>query len=618
MNKVTRLILLLCSCWLPVPAFAATLLSGFSETQVATGISNATAMALSPDGRIFICQQGGALRVIKNDVLLATSFVDLSVNASGERGLLGVAFDPNFNLNGYVYVFYTTSTEPIHNRVSRFTASGDVALPGSEVVLVDLDNLNATNHNGGAIHFGPDGKLYIAVGENANPSDAQTLANRHGKILRLNADGTIPTDNPFYNTASGANRSIWALGLRNPFTFAFQPGSGRMLINDVGAVTWEEINDGIAGSNYGWPDSEGPTNDAGTRAPIFAYEHGSGNTRGFAITGGAFYNPATPQYPASYTGKYFFADYVNDWIRLLDPVTNTATLFATNTNGPVDLQVGANGSLYYLSRNDGRLMRVRYSPAPAIAFNISARARVELGDNVLIGGFIILGDAYKKVVVRGLGPSLEPFVADPLSDPVLELYNSSGVVIAGNDNWTSNQVEVEGTGLAPMSAFEAVIVATLPPGSYTGIVRGKAGETGVGQVEIFDGGQSAEARLANISGRSLVLTEDDVMIAGFILEGSNQPAHVVVRGIGPSLNVPGELADPTLEVRNGNGALIAFNDDWQNDPAQASQLTAADLDPLDPAEAAVILNQMPGSYTAILRGKNSTTGIGLVEVFIIP
>src|SRR5947208_4320319 len=214
-------------------ATAASLPSGFIETQVGSDLSGSpTAMAFAPDGRLFVCLQGGQVRVIKSGALLATPFVSIPVTFAGERGLLGVTFDPNFSSNHFVYFYYTTSMSPVHNRISRFTANGDVAVSGSETVLVDLDNLSsATNHNGGAIHFGPDGKLYAGVGENANSATAQTLSNRLGKILRYNSDGSIPTDNPFYNTATGANRSIWALGLRNPFTFNFQPGTGRIFIN---------------------------------------------------------------------------------------------------------------------------------------------------------------------------------------------------------------------------------------------------------------------------------------------------------------------------------------------------------------------------------------------------
>src|SRR2546426_11659168 len=200
-------------------AMAASLPTGFTETQIASGLSGPTAMAFAPDGRLFVCQQGGQLRVIKNGSLLTTPFLTVTVDSSGERGLLGVAFDPDFPTNGFVYIYYTATTPATHNRVSRFTANGDVAVSGSEVVILDLNNLSsATNHNGGPIHFGPDGKLYIGVGENANSANAQTLNNLLGKMLRINADGSIPTDNPFFNTASGVNRAIWALGLRNPYT----------------------------------------------------------------------------------------------------------------------------------------------------------------------------------------------------------------------------------------------------------------------------------------------------------------------------------------------------------------------------------------------------------------
>src|SRR5882762_8630480 len=269
-------------------AAAATLPSGFSESVFASGISSATAMDFAPDGRLFICQQSGQLRVIKNGVLLATPFLTVTPDSNGERGLLGVAFDPNFANNQRVYIYYTVPGSPAHNRVSHFTASGDVAVPGSETVILDLNGLSsASNHNGGAIHFGLDGKLYIGVGENANGANAQTLTNLLGKILRNNPDGSIPSDNPFFTTASGDNRAIWALGLRNPFTFAIQPGTGRIFINDVGQDTWEEIDDGIAASNYGWPVTEGPTSDPRFRSPLFSYGHGSGPTTGCAIAGGA-------------------------------------------------------------------------------------------------------------------------------------------------------------------------------------------------------------------------------------------------------------------------------------------------------------------------------------------
>jgi glucose/arabinose dehydrogenase len=348
---------------------AATLPSGFTENLVANGLSRPTAMDFSPDGRLFVCLQGGQLRVIKNGTLLATPFITLNVDSNGERGLLGVAFDPNFAANNFIYLYYTVPGATAHNRLSRFTANGDVAAAGSESILLELNNLSsATNHNGGAIHFGPDGKLYIAVGENANGANSQTLDNLLGKMLRINSDGTIPSDNPFFNTATGNNRAIWALGLRNPFTFAFQPGSTRMFINDVGQNTWEEINDGIAGSNYGWPTTEGATSNPNFRSPLFVYGHGISSTTGCAIVGGGFYNPAIIQFPTNFVGKYFFADLCSGWVRLFDPANNTASDFASGISQPVDLKIASDGSLYYASIGSASVFRIQFTggTAPSI------------------------------------------------------------------------------------------------------------------------------------------------------------------------------------------------------------------------------------------------------------
>ncbi len=359
---------------LTVAAGAATLPSGFTET-VISGLSAPTAMTFAPDGRLFVCQQGGALRVIKNGALLPTPFVSLSVSSVGERGLLGVAFDPNFATNNFVYVYYTTATAPIHNRISRFTANGDVAVAGSEVVILDLNNLSgATNHNGGAIHFGPDGKLYVAVGENANAANAQSFGNLLGKVLRINTNpaNVVPADNPYFNdpNVTGVNKAIWSLGLRNPFTFAFQPGTGRLFINDVGQNTYEEINEGAAHSNYGWSICEGfvcgGTPPTDYRAPLYVFAHSGAAPTGCAIAGGAFYNPVTMQFPTNYKDQYFFADLCGGFIRYVDPNAGppipASTSFATGISQPVDLQVSSDGSLWYLARGSasGLVGRIQY------------------------------------------------------------------------------------------------------------------------------------------------------------------------------------------------------------------------------------------------------------------
>ena len=341
---------------------SATQPAGFTRNETwASGLTSATAFAQAPDGRIFVGEQGGSLRVIKNSGLLATPFATVAVDSAGERGLIGVALHPSFATNGYVYIYSTRSVGGAsHNRISRFTAAGDVALAGSEVALVDLPNLSgATNHNGGGMHFGADGKLYVGVGENANAAQAQDLSLPFGKLLRFNDDGSIPSDNPFYTTQSGIARAIWAYGLRNPYTFAVQPGSGRIHINDVGQDTWEEIDLGVAGANYGWPGSEGPTGGAGVTLPIFTYKHGDasplgsgpgGFFKGFAIAGGAFY-PASGPFPASYRDQYYFADFVSQFVGRFDAASGTAARFASLSGSPVDLLVGTDGAVYVLTRS---------------------------------------------------------------------------------------------------------------------------------------------------------------------------------------------------------------------------------------------------------------------------
>jgi glucose/arabinose dehydrogenase len=339
--------------------------TGFTQSRVASGLTGPTDMEFAPDGRLFVAEEAGKLRIAKPNGTLAT-FLDISskVDIAGERGLLGVAFDPNFATNHFVYLHYTrkaTATTPVHNRVVRVTASGDSAVAGSEVLVFRLNNQSAQIHQGGAIDFGLDGKLYISTGDNNTPDNAQKRTNLFGKMLRINKDGTIPSGNPFYATATGSNRAIWALGLRNPFKFAVRPGTSTIFINDVGKKTWEEIDRGVSGANYGWPLYEGPESDAKYTPPIYAYGHGSTNTTGCSITGGAFYL-ATVQFPSRYVGDYFFADFCNGWIRRYDPATDTASGFATGLGSVVDLEVSKGGALYYLSRGSpGLVGKIRYA-----------------------------------------------------------------------------------------------------------------------------------------------------------------------------------------------------------------------------------------------------------------
>jgi subtilisin-like proprotein convertase family protein len=263
------------------------------------------------------------------------------------------------------------------------------------------------------------------------------------------------------------------------------------------------------------------------------------------------------------------------------------------------------------------------TPAPGPqSVNLSTRMRVQPGDNAGIGGFIITGAAPKHLLLRAIGPSLtQSGVPNALADPVLELHGPGGFVTITNDNWRDDPVQqaaILATGIAPTDNLESAIDATLNPGAYTAVVRGKNNTSGVGLVEIYDLSQAVLAKLANISTRALVGTGDNIVIAGFTLGGHDGYGKVVVRGLGPSLialGMPNALADPTLELRDGNGALLASNNNWQDNPAQMAELMGAGLAPANPLESAIAATLPPGLYTALLAGLNNGAGIGLVEVY---
>lgn len=257
------------------------------------------------------------------------------------------------------------------------------------------------------------------------------------------------------------------------------------------------------------------------------------------------------------------------------------------------------------------------APQAAQPLNVSTRLRVQTGEGAMIGGFIITGNAAKKVIIRAIGPSLEQSgIAGALADPTVELNGSNGA-IASNDNWRDNQeAEIESSGIPPLDDRESAIVATLAPGSYTAVVEGKDQTTGVGLVEVYDLNQPADAKLANISTRGVVETGTNVMIGGFILGKGSAPAKVIVRALGPSLTdqgINGALANPTLELRDSNAALIRSNDNWKDSQQAAIQDTG--IPPSSDLEAAIVETLPAGAYTAILAGTGGITGVGLVELY---
>jgi hypothetical protein len=234
----------------------------------------------------------------------------------------------------------------------------------------------------------------------------------------------------------------------------------------------------------------------------------------------------------------------------------------------------------------------------------------------LIAGFIITGNAPKKVIVRGIGPSL-PGLKEVLADPVIELHGPDGSLIVSNDNWKdAQQADIQNSLLAPNNDLESAIVATLPPANYTVILRGKNGMTGIGLVEMYDLDPRSDSKLANISTRGFVQTGDNVMIGGFIFGNGAAGQRVVIRAMGPSLTgIPNVLADPTLGLYDGNGTLLLANDNWRDDPDQAADLLATGIAPENDFEAAIITTLPPGAYTAVVAGRDGTTGVAIAEVY---
>ena len=337
--------------------------SGFTKQTVAKGLINPIDMAIAPDGRLFVAEQKGRVRIVGAGGRLKTFLnIKSKVDHTAGRGLLGIAFDPDFETNGYVYLDYTkkaTSAQGPHTVVVRVTAQGNKAVANSEVQLLRLDRQRTPNHTGGALAFGPEGRLYVSTGDNEQSELAQKRTSTMGKVLRINKNGTIPKSNPFYDRLTGRKRAIWARGLRNPFKMDFS-ASGTLLINDVGEDTWEEINQGQRGANYGWDKQEGVGNDPKFTSPIFTYGHGGSAKKGCAITAGAFYDPAAPQFSPSYVGDYFYADYCSGWVRRFDPTTGTSSRFGKGFTKPVlDIEVASTGELFLLLRAaKGKIIKV--------------------------------------------------------------------------------------------------------------------------------------------------------------------------------------------------------------------------------------------------------------------
>ena len=647
-----------------------TLPAGFTEALVTTAsdLSSPTAMEFSPTGQLFALEQAGLAKQILTSGASFTSLT-LPVNSVGERGLLGITFDPSYDGAGpnvdYVYLYYTSpptvAGDAVNNRLSRFTATADAmgrVSFGSELILRDLPpeaEDGDSNHNGGAVHFGPDGKLYLAVGDhnydNVGQQNhvAQILTTPFGKMLRLNSDGTNPTDNPYYQgNALDWQGAIWARGLRNPFTFAFQPGTGKMFINDVGESQWEEINLGLATANYGWAgsnapvwegfESSGPPWATNYRNPEMAYDHSNNgpSPAGIAITGGAFY-PANSQFGSAYAGKYFFADVGGNFIRIFDPANpgsietganpqapDTSTDFASglSSGGPVDLKVDAAGSLYYLARGGtGEIYRISSTKVYArqLFYNQSKYDGNSAAINSLDDGAIATD---KTALLPGAGAATQANVSSyskGINGITIDIAGNHGAITAadftfrvGNNNtpsgWATaaapSAVSVRvGAGVSGSDRVEIVWADNAIQKQWLEVITKANANTGLaqkaglpaGQADVFFFGNAiGDAGLGNTATNALVnaLDEAGVRANGQILANNIPLTNIYdfnrdgsVNALDESIGrLNGTNPSNTVKYLNIGNPPAAPQADDGGDAALASALIATETGGSEPVE----------------------------------
>lgn len=543
--------------------------AGFQVETVISGFNLPTTAQYAPDGRIFVAEKGGAVKIVKNGVILNTPFYRLSnINTYGDRGLIGMTLDPNFATNGYVYLAYVYDSTPGLNnqgpkvgQLIRITANGDIALDGSEKVLIgsvvgDALNPSCSNfatgtdciasdrpaHTVDSLVFGLDGKLYFSIGDSADFSGVDTLAFRsqnldllNGKVLRINPDGTAPTDNPFYDGNPNSNRSkVWYYGFRNPFRISVNPSTGKVYVGDVGWFTSEEIDVGAPGANFGWPCREGfgatPSyNCSVTNAtdPIYAYPHdinGAGS-----ITGGVFYTGNS--YPASYNGQYFFGDYSQNWVKTLqENATGTATVtdFINGAGGPVHFFIGLDGNVNFIQIYSGSIQKIVYTTGNLTPVAVASAS-----------------------ATSGLAPLSVNFNAvgtyDPDSNPLTFSWNFGDGTIS-NASTTSHIYTSNGTYFPTLTVTDT------------------SGATSTAQIKIIVGNKAPTASITNPPNNSLYIGGQYVPLVGLgtdfedgvLLENAyswriilhhNIHIHIIDQKIGSSVTMLTEAhGDPSDDV----------------------------------------------------------------------
>lgn len=500
-----------------------------------------------------------------------------------------------------------------------------------------LESIFSAGLSAVGIAFGPSGDLFAADFEGQAVYRLDGTTGQFKAIisgaevsrpvgLTIGPDGDVfVTDNARarvvrYDGRSGAYKGVFASGggLAIPWHLVFGPdgdlyvassANGRVLRYDgtTGAFKGIFASSASVASVYGL--AFGPGGDLYVSAshldPIFRFNGTTGAFMGAFTSGRQLVDADAVVFGPD--GDLYVANFSAREISRFDGTTGVFKLAM------------ANSSL-------GNASGLTFTPQAKV-LNISTRLAVQTGDNVLIAGFIITGTTPRSVIVRAIGPSLAGSgVTGALADPTLELHDSSGAIIAANNDWRvtqlggiisgDQQAAIQATTIPPTSDLESALIATLAPGSYTVVVRGTSGGSGIGLAEVYDLNQATPSRLANISTRGFVDTGENVMIGGFIVRpGGGTETKVILRAIGPSLGsaVANALADPTLELRDSSGSLVAANDNWKD--SQQAEIEATGVAPTDDAESALVALLAPGSYTAILRGKGNTTGVALVELY---
>jgi hypothetical protein len=585
---------------------------------------------------------GAGIYCINGTIENCTVLNNIATGNDSGNGLGGGIYVSNGNVrfcNVHNNTANSVVTNPYYNSASGggiYSVNGAIA---NSTISENLCTANYANGGGVDLNGGTLTKcqvtgnsataLFYPSGGGINASPGATI---DGCVISGNS--TTATETVAYTTCD-ANGG------------GFYIGNGSTIQNTLVFGNSANAAYGFAGGGGGWSSGSTVRNCTVTgnsvNAPSNAAQaQGGGMLWGYSdtcVNNIITFNSAPVNPDNSAVNPSSYPQYVNCWISA-DPlfVNASASDFHLSPSSPC-INAGMNQAWMTGAQDlDGNARIINTTvdigayeftttpPTPTELGNISTRMDVGTSDDVLIGGIIIKGNAPKKVIIRAIGPELTQYgVPGALRDPTLELHNGAGAIIGRNDNWgttirggviTSDQVaEIRASGLAPSDSHESAIISTLQPGSYTAIVRGVNNTTGIALIEVYDLDATADANLANISTRGLVGTGDSVMIGGLIILGST-PEKVIVRALGPELTahgVTGALQNPTLELHDSHGNLIAFNDNWQD--SQRTEILATGLQPTDNRESAIVATLPPGNYTAIVHGANGTTGVALVEVY---